>query len=190
MSSLLLANLFWLLSMSTLATQSLPAAEELYEVTLAERLGDEPRGWCIDAAGHQKNAIMAGGLHAHTCYSYEGEGKYRVAEDQGFVKQDIAGKDRFRLGAFGYCMSLSARRANSWIALTPCDDRPEQDFVLTDQGQIKSTMAPELCVTLGTRTVPGGGGTPVHQIRDLRMQRCGEGQAGLQIWRLRNRRDW
>lgn len=89
---------------------------------------------------------MVGGVHGHTCNSYEGNGDYRVAEDQGFR--------------------------------------------MTDDGHVQSVMAPEYCVTLGTQTVPGGGGSPVHQIREALLETCSEEKAHLQRWRLRDYKDW
>lgn len=168
----------------------MPARGEFFEISLIDRPADEPRGWCIDAAGAQANAIMVGGVHGHTCYSYEGNYDYHVAVDQRFAKTDIEELNRFRLEAFDHCLTLAEAEEGSWIALTPCDDRAEQGFQLTDDGRIRSLAASELCVTLGTQTVPGGGGSPVHQLRELLMQRCSDELASLQQWRLRDYRDW
>ena len=186
---------FFIAATAALLASTVPVAAanaqhgDLFEITLIERLADEPRGWCIDAAGHQANAIMVGGVHGHTCYSYEGNGEYRVAEDQGFVQQDIE-SNRFRLAAFDHCLTLAVPEAGSWVALTPCDDRPEQGFRMTEDGRIQSVAESGLCVTLGTQTVPGGGGSPVHLIRELLMQECSDANASLQQWRLRDHRDW
>ncbi len=162
---------------------------DLFEITLAKSLADEPRGWCIDAAGHQVNAIMAGGAHGHTCYSYEGNGKFRVAEDQGFSMKSIKEQNNFRLVYFNHCLTVSVSRPGSWIAYTPCDGRREQGFRLLGDGRIQSTLDPALCVTLGTQVIPGGGGSPLHQIRKLTMQPCSDDLCSLQQWRLRNHRD-
>ena len=164
--------------------------QNLVEVTLIEKLADEPRGWCIDAAGHQTRAIMAGGVHGHTCYSYEGRGNYRVAADQGFLAKEIKSKTRFNLAAFNHCLTLSAPQENSWIALKPCDNSPEQGFRMEKNGRIVSSSMPHLCITLGAVTLPGGGGSPVHQLRNLTMQRCVDDKSKLQRWRLRNKKDW
>ena len=39
------------------------------EIVLVEHLPGEARGWCIHADGHQRKAIMEGGVQGHTCYS-------------------------------------------------------------------------------------------------------------------------
>ena len=168
----------------------MPPRGEVFELTLIERLEDEPRGWCVDAAGHQVRAIMVGGVHGHTCYSYEGRGEYRVAEDQGFLLADIESNNRFRLAHFDHCLTKSGPGPGTWLALTPCDNREEQGFRMTVDGLVQSLQESDLCVTLGSETVPGGGGEPVHQIRELRMQTCSEEAAPLQRWRLRDYKDW
>jgi len=160
-------------------------ADSAVEVVLIETLPDEARGWCIDAAGHQQNAIMAGGVHGHTCYSYEG----RIAVDQGFSLEDIENKGVFRLVEFDHCMSIAIREADSWIALTPCDGRIEQQFEITEDGRIISKAAPELCITLGTDMVFGGGGNPIHKIRTSTLDTCSDQKAKLQRWRFRDNKD-
>ena len=165
-------------------------SKNLVEMVLLERLPDEPRGWCVDAAGHQTRAIMAGGVHGHTCYSYEGQGEYRVAEDQGFLLKDVEQNGVFRMAAFDHCLSISSRDPGSWIALTPCDNRPEQQFEVTDTGEVKSKIAEDLCITLGSESLPGGGGSPLHQLRKLSMETCTAENSTLQRWRLRNHRDF
>ncbi|MCP5115428.1 MAG: RICIN domain-containing protein [bacterium] len=164
----------------------LALAGETMEVTLIEHLPDEPRGWCIDAAGHQVNAIMEGGVHGHTCYTYEGNG---VQVDQGFDAADIK-KGAFRLTAFGHCLTVALPKAGTWIALTPCDGRPEQGFELKASGRIVPKMAPGLCITLGRQTVPGGGGRPIHQVRSLFLGKCESTNDSHQKWRLRDHKDW
>lgn len=176
-------------SMTLLATLILSASvygDRSMEIVLVEHLPDEARGWCIDAAGHQVNAIMEGGVHGHTCYSYEGKG---IAVDQGFDESGIA-KGRIRLSAFDHCLTMSIPESGSWIALTPCDGRAEQAFEMTDTGRIISQAAPDLCITLGLDTVPGGGGNPIHQIRTATLDTCSDEQAVYQQWRLRDHKDW
>jgi hypothetical protein len=161
-------------------------ADRTVEVTLIEHLPDEARGWCIDAAGHQVNAIMEGGVHGHTCYSYEDKG---IAVDQGFSEDGIA-EGYFRLVEFDHCMSMSIDKPDSWIALTPCDGRKEQQFEMTDDGRIISMANPELCITLGLDVVFGGGGNPIHIIRTATLDTCSEDKAIYQKWRVRDHKDW
>ena len=160
-------------------------ADKAIEVVLVEELADEARGWCIDAAGHQQNAIMEGGVHGHTCYSYEGQ----IAVDQGFSLEDIESKGTFRLVAFDHCLSMAIRKPDSWIALTPCDGRMEQQFEITGDGRIISKAAPELCITLGLDMVYGGGGNAIHKIRTATLDTCSEEKEKYQRWRFRDNKD-
>lgn len=160
-------------------------ADTAVEVVLIEQLPDEHRGWCIDAAGHQANAIMEGGVHGHTCYSYEGQ----IAVDQGFSLEDIENKGIFRLVEFDHCMSMAIREPDSWIALTPCDGRIEQQFEITKDSKIISMAAPELCLTLGLDMVYGGGGNPIHKIRTSTLDTCSEEKSKYQRWRFRDNKD-
>lgn len=162
------------------------SADRTVEIVLVEHLPDEDRGWCIDAAGHQANAIMEGGVHGHTCYSYEGKG---IAVDQGFSEQDIA-EGRFRLVEFGHCLTMAIDKPDSWIALTPCDGRAEQNFEITDDGRILAVAGTNLCVTLGPDLVYGGGGNPIHKIRAAVLDTCSDEKAIYQRWRVRDHRDW
>lgn len=175
-----------LLFFASLLVTAIAVADTTVEMVLIEQLPDEHRGWCIDAAGHQQNAIMEGGVHGHTCYSYEGS----IAVDQGFSAEGIE-QGIFRLVEFDHCMSLSVPQSGSWIALTPCDGRIEQQFEITDDGLIISKAAPDvwLCITLGLDMVYGGGGDPIHKIRTATLDTCSEDKAKYQRWRFRDKAD-
>lgn len=161
-------------------------SDRVVEIVLVEHLPDEDRGWCIDAAGHQANAIMEGGVHGHTCYSYEGKG---IAVDQGFSERDMAA-GRFRLTEFDHCLTMAIDKPDSWIALTPCDGRAEQNFEITDDGRILAVAGTNLCITLGPDLVYGGGGNPIHKIRAAVLDTCSDEKAIYQRWRARDHRDW
>ena len=47
---------------------------------------EEDRGWCLDLRGGQNNGAPIGGLHGHTCYTYNGRGP---TPDQAFVMENI-----------------------------------------------------------------------------------------------------
>ena len=36
---------------------------------------EEDRGWCLDLRGGQNSGAPIGGLHGHTCYTYNGNDK-------------------------------------------------------------------------------------------------------------------
>ena len=47
------------------------SAQTPVEVKLVAAI-EEDRGWCIDLRGGQNNGQPIGGLHGHTCYTYNG----------------------------------------------------------------------------------------------------------------------
>ena len=58
--------------------------DELVEVYLINQI-DDHRGYCLDIKGYKSRANINRGMHAHTCYSYQGD----IAVDQGFDRRKI-----------------------------------------------------------------------------------------------------
>lgn len=159
------------------------AAQTAAEVKLVAPL-EEDRGWCLDLRGAQQNAAPIGGVHGHTCYTYQGNG---VALDQGFFVENVEENNEFRMSGFpDLCMTLYEPRAGSFISIETCDDRPTQDFELDDKGKIVSQMAPDLCLTIDDFALPGGGGRPLHIMRDVSFEECGSVAEELQTWEFRS----
>lgn len=150
------------------------------EVTLVQTL-DEPRGFCLDVPGPQTRAKPEQGLHTHSCYSYQG----RLAVDQAFDAALIA-KGVFRIIAFDRCITAPSSAAGSRLTLEICDGRATQQFIHRNTGQIVTQAAPAYCVTAGAGpSRAGGGGNPVHLIRDLTLEACDSSMDDRQRWRLR-----
>jgi len=157
-------------------------AETPVEVKLIAPI-EEDRGWCLDLRGRLNNAQPVGGLHGHTCDSYSGNG---LAPDQAYAMESIQEKNQFRLVEFNdKCMTLYEPQAGSFISMETCDGRKTQDIVLTEAGKISPRMMPELCVTMGTVVVPGGGGKPLHIMRDVTFEACDSEINQRQLWELR-----
>ena len=55
------------------------------------------------------------------------------------------------------CMTLHDPNPGSFVPIETCNDGEAQDFEMTADGRILPLMAPELCLTLGATSVPGGG---------------------------------
>ena len=155
-------------------------AETKVEVTLVDRL-DEPRGFCVDTLGFQTRARPEEGLQTHSCYSYQGQ----LAVDQAFDGDEIP-EGRFRLIEFGLCMTLTGIATGSKVALEPCDGSELQHFSHRANGRIVSMAAPGNCITAGEGpSRHGGGGDPVHLIRDLTLEVCDGSRNDRQQWRTR-----
>ena len=161
-------------------------AQTPVEVKLVAAI-DEARGWCVDLRGGANAGEPIGGLHGHTCYTYNGNGP---TNDQAFIMENILADNEFRMVAFNdLCMTLWEPKAGSFISIETCDDREQQNFVFNDAGQIRPEVMPELCMTMHDTTVPGGGGNPLHLMRDVTFDACDESIAERQTWELRSEYD-
>jgi hypothetical protein len=157
-------------------------ADTLVEVKLIAPI-EEDRGWCLDLRGRMNNAAPVGGVHGHTCDTYSGNGPI---VDQGFSMEDIMQENKFRLVAFGdKCLTLYEPREGSFVSMETCDDRETQAIMMNDSGQIIPEMMPELCLTAGSVVLPGGGGDPLHLMRDISFETCDSDINERQLWEFR-----
>ena len=157
-------------------------AETPVEVKLIAAI-EEDRGWCLDLRGRLNNAQPVGGLHGHTCDSYAGNG---LATDQAYAMENIQEKNEFRLVEFNdKCMTLYEPNEGSFISMETCDGRKTQAIVMKETGQIVPKMMPELCLTMSSVVQPGGGGSPLHLMRDVTFEACDSSISELQRWELR-----
>lgn len=157
-------------------------AETPVEVKLIAAI-EEDRGWCVDLRGGQNNGATVGGLHGHTCYTYNGRGP---TPDQAFVMENIQEKNEFRMVEFNdKCMTLYEPKAGSFISMETCDGREAQAIIMNEAGQISPEMMPELCLTMGSVVLPGGGGRPLHIMRDVTFEECDSTINERQLWELR-----
>ena len=176
-------NKFWLLPLGMIMTTSV-LAETKVEVTLVDRL-DEARGFCFDTLGFQTRARPEEGLQTHSCYSYQGQ----LAVDQAFDADQIP-EGQFRLVDLDLCMTLTSLTTGSKFALEACDGGDMQQFEYRDDGRVMATAAAGNCATAGEGpSRHGGGGEPVHLIRDLTLEVCDSSRDARQQWRLRTEAD-
>ena len=175
MKKLLITVLFGLFSTQVSAT-----VVEIYSLDQK----DDQRGFCIDIKGHKSKAKINSGLQAHTCYSYQGS----IAVDQGFdtLKLD---KDQFHLPAFDVCMEAASNTASALLRLSKCDDKELQKFQWDNNGRIYLISNTKLCLTVAKgKSREGGGGSPVHLIRNLSLELCGDTLQAFQMWGARSER--
>ena len=163
-------------------TQKDKVEPTLAEIFLLNNL-DENRGYCLDIKGYKTNADPTRGLQAHTCYSYQGS----IAIDQGF-DIDKMNSGQFFLPGFEVCIELSTQNDKYEIKLSACDlSNNAQNLKLTDKGEITVANDPSLCLTASDKeSREGGGGEPVHLIRDLSITSCDDQKKAYQRWGLRS----
>ena len=142
---------------------------------------DDDRGFCIDIRGHKSKAKVNRGLQAHTCYSYQGE----VSVDQGFDTSKLM-ENQFHLPAFDVCKEAASVTASASLQLTKCRNGQLQRFEWDKEGRIHLMDDENLCLTVAQgESRKGGGGSPVHLIRNLSMETCGDTLKPFQRWGMR-----
>ena len=151
---------------------------DLVEIKLINNL-DDKRGFCIDIKGHKSRAKIERGLQAHTCYSYQGE----IAIDQGLDADRLKQKELF-FPNFNVCVHPSSY--NNPLSLTLIKCKNTQGFILNEDNTIRLKNNSNLCLTVAKEeSRKGGGGSPVHLMRNLSMQICNNTHSVYQNWVIR-----
>ena len=155
-------------------------ADDDVEIYLLNQL-DEPRGFCIDIRGHKLKAKIDKGLQAHTCYSYQG----KISPDQGFDSLKLT-KNQFFLSFFNVCMEASSLIPSTNLKLKKCDRNKLQNFELSNNNKIHLISNRELCLTVDeVQSKKGGGGSPIHLMRNLSLELCSKSLNPYQAWGTR-----
>ena len=155
-------------------------ANDSIEIYLLNQL-DDSRGFCIDIKGHKLKAQINKGLQAHTCYSYQGE----ISPDQGFNSLKLT-KNQFFLPVFNTCMEASSLTPSAELRLRKCNRNKLQNFEWSNKKQIRLISNRKLCLTVDQgQSKKGGGGTPVHLMRNLSLELCSKSLNPYQAWGVR-----
>ena len=155
-------------------------ADDNFEIYLLNQL-DDPRGFCIDIKGHKLKAQSNKGLQAHTCYSYQG----KISPDQGFNSRKLT-KNQFILTSFNVCMEASSLTPSANLRLRKCDRNKLQNFEWSNENKIYLIGNRKLCLTVDQgQSRKGGGGSPVHLMRNLSLELCTDSLNPYQAWGVR-----
>ena len=155
-------------------------ADDNVEIYLLNQL-DDPRSFCIDIRGHKLKAQINKGLQAHTCYSYQG----KISPDQSFNSLKLT-KNQFFLPSFNVCMEASSLVTSANLRLRKCDRNKLQNFEWSNKKEIQLSGNRKLCLTVDQgQSKKGGGGTPVHLIRNLSLELCNKSLNLYQAWSVR-----
>ena len=155
-------------------------ADDNVEIYLLNQL-DDPRGFCIDIKGHKLKAKINRGLQVHTCYSYQGE----ISPDQSFNSLKLT-KNQFILPSFNVCMEASSLTPSANLRLRKCDRNKLQNFEWSNKNEIRLISNRKLCLTIGQeQSKKGGGGTPIHLMRNLSLELCNKSLNSYQAWSIR-----
>ena len=174
-----LTTLITILFISFLSSPSWSKSEvDLVEIKLLNNL-DDKRGFCIDIKGHKFRAKISRGIQAHTCYSYQGE----IAVDQGLDANKLKQKQLF-FPYFDVCVHPTSSKNPLNLNLLKCDNTEE--FVFSEDNTIRLKNNTNLCLTVAEGySRKGGGGSPVHLIRNLSMQTCNQQNSVYKTWGIR-----
>ena len=151
---------------------------DLVEIKLLDNL-DDKRGFCIDIKGHKFKAKIKRGLQAHTCYSYQGE----IAVDQGLDFYSLKQKQLF-FPNFDVCVHPTSHKNPLSLNLLKCNNT--QKFIFDEDNTIRLKNNTNLCLTVAKeKSRKGGGGLPVHLMRNVSMQICNDKLSVYQTWSIR-----
>lgn len=174
-----------------------PTADEVM-LQSADELG-EPRHFCADVPGF---GVLSAGLtgweprwplEVHTCKLGLPKSHYFYV-DQLVSRSAFADRGQIRFTRFDLCAEVhrtgatpaSVVREDSWVVLAPCGESPRQRFALAASGEIRSTVDPAKCLTIGLEAHEAGNrapGQPWLQ-RALTVSSCSPAEAPRQAWRL------
>lgn len=164
------------IAMTACSVQATPV-----EMMLSDRLDGNLDSYCIDISGSKQNANLDKGLQTHTCYSYQGS----MGIDQIFDADKLS-ENKLYMPEFDVCATVSTIQPGATIGLAACDGSDEQTITLTEEGYLSPVVAMTLCLTAGSETKLGRGGTSAHQIKSLSLEVCDEDQAAYQRWEIRS----
>jgi hypothetical protein len=174
-----LTTLITILFISFLSSPSWSKSEvDLVEIKLLNNL-DDKRGFCIDIKGHKFRAKISRGIQAHTCYSYQGE----IAVDQGLDVNKLKQKKLF-FPYFDVCVHPTSFKNPLNLNLEKCGSTEE--FVFSEDNTIRLKNNTNLCLTVAEgNSRKGGGGSPIHLIRNLSMKTCNQQNSVYKTWGIR-----
>ena len=172
-------KLLTILFISLLSSSGWSESEvHLVELKLLNNL-DDKRGFCIDIKGHKFRAKISRGIQAHTCYSYQGE----IAVDQGLDFNKLKQKQLF-FPYFDVCAHPTSSKNPLNLNLKTCGS--SEEFVFSEDNTIRLKNNTNLCLTVAEGySRKGGGGSPVHLIRNLSMQTCNQQKSIYKTWGIR-----
>ena len=82
-------------------------------------------------------------------------------------------------------MEIKSFSESSQIILNPCDNNIKQKFILNNDGRIFPQDDKSLCLTASETFTEGGGGNPIHKIRQLTCEICSDKLISYQTWGIR-----
>ena len=154
------------------------SGDNLVEIMLLDHL-DDTRGFCIDIRGHKYKAKIERGIQVHTCYSYQS----KIAVDQGLSAKRLKQKELF-FPYFDVCVYPTSLNKPLSLNLQKCKNK--QIYIFGEDNTIRLKNNKDLCLTVvKENSRKGGGGSPVHLMRNVSMEVCNTQMSIFQSWGIR-----
>ena len=154
------------------------SGDDLVDIMLLDNL-DDTRGFCIDIRGHKYKAKIERGLQVHTCYSYQS----KISVDQGLSAKRLKQKELF-FPYFDVCVYPTSFNKSLSLNLQKCETK--QIFIFGEDNTIRLKNNKNLCLTVvKENSRKGGGGSPVHLMRNVSMEVCNSQMSIFQSWGIR-----
>ena len=85
------------------------------------------------------------------------------------------------------CMEADSNTASASLRLSKCQDEELQKFEWDNNGRIYLISNMKLCLTVAQgKSRKGGGGWPIHLMRNLSLELCGDTLQVFQMWGARS----
>ena len=113
-------------------------------------------------------------------------GAKQISVDQGFKKQSITNSS-FYIPGFSVCMQVKSVHFEHEVILGKCDNMNLDSFIFSENNEIHLTNDKSYCLTVVENSLrTGKGGSPIHKMRDIELQKCNKNIHHLQKWGYRN----
>ena len=95
-------------------------------------------------------------------------------------------KNQFILPSFNVCMEASSLTSSTNLRLRKCDRNKLQNFEWSNKNKIRLIGDRKLCLTVSQeQSKKGGGGSPIHLMRNLSLELCSKSLDPYQAWNTR-----
>ena len=143
----------------------------------AHELNGEFRGFCLDVPGHTPNINVDGPLRLHSC---------KYGEDATDQEWEWLGNGQIYAPPFDRCLAAGELAADGTLFIRDCADVPEQQWTISDVGNVSPVSRPDLCITIEDDYRLAGAPpwiSPVYYARESDLQVCADHDVTLTQFR-------
>jgi triacylglycerol lipase len=156
---------------------SVTASAESEFLKSAHELNGEFRGFCLDVPGHTPDIRVDDPLRLHSC---------KYGEDATDQEWEWRANSQIYAPPFDRCLAAGALAAHGALYIRVCADVPEQQWTISDAGNVSPASRPDLCITIEDDYRLAGTPpwiSPVYYAREADLQVCADHDATLTQFR-------